>query len=128
MKKGNIIALLAFLVAVVLVFTLKTQQTRAIQSWVLGVLSPFIRGGAQAEQQVREVMAGTPDPVALQEENERLRQEVEKLRIIAVEMLRGPDHMAMRRVKGARPWKRRRGARRGRGPAAAPPSGRGWSR
>lgn len=83
MKKGNIIALLIFLVAVVLVFTLKTQQTRAIQTWVLGVLSPFIRGGAQAEQQVREVMAGTPDPVALQEENERLRHEVEKLRIIA---------------------------------------------
>jgi rod shape-determining protein MreC len=83
MKKGNLIALLVFLAAVVMVFTLKTPQTRAVQTWVLGVLSPFIRGGAQAEQQAKAAMAGAPDVAALQSENERLKQEVEKLRIIA---------------------------------------------
>ncbi len=83
MKKGNFIALLLFLGAVVMVFTLKTPQTRAVQTWVFAVLSPFIRGGAEAEQQAKEVMAGPLDVTALQGENERLRQEVEKLRIVA---------------------------------------------
>jgi rod shape-determining protein MreC len=81
MKKGNLIALLLFVAAVVMVFTLKTPQTRAVQTWVLGVLSPFIRGGAEAEQQAAKVMAGPLDVTALQNENERLKQEVEKLRI-----------------------------------------------
>lgn len=83
MKKGNIIALLAFLVAVVLIFTLKTDTTRAIQSWVLGVLSPFIRGADAAEQGVKEAMAGPVDVGRLQQENENLQQEVARLRIIA---------------------------------------------
>ena len=83
MKKGNIIALLIFLVAVVLVFTLKTPQTRAVQTWVLGVLSPFIRGADKAEQQAKEVMAGPQDATTLLNENERLKQEVERLRIVA---------------------------------------------
>lgn len=83
MKNVNIIALLLFLAAVVAVFTLKTPQTRAVQTWVFGVLSPFIRGGAEAEEQAKEVMAGPLDVAAVQGENERLRQEVEKLRIVA---------------------------------------------
>src|SRR5215212_5765167 len=83
MKKGNIIALLLFLAAVVTVFTLKTPQTRAVQTWVLGVLSPFIRGGAEAERQAKAVTAGPQDVTALQSASERLQKEVEKLRIIA---------------------------------------------
>src|SRR6187401_1564816 len=83
MKKGNLIALLVFLAAVVMVFTLKTPQTRAVQTWVLGVLSPFIRGGAEAERQVKQVTAAPVDAGTMTVENERLKHEVEKLRIVA---------------------------------------------
>src|SRR4051812_42045088 len=83
MKKGNLIALVLFLAAVVMVFTLKIPQTRAIQTWVMGVLSPFVRGSAEAERQVKAVTAGPQDAAALQAANERLEKEVEKLRIIA---------------------------------------------
>lgn len=83
MNKLNVAALLLFLAAVVAVFTLKTPQTRAIQTWVMGALSPFIRGGAQIEQQVKEVTASPRDVAALEEENRKLRQEVDKLSITA---------------------------------------------
>lgn len=83
MNKLNVAALLLFLAAVVAVFTLKTPQTRAIQTWVMGVLSPFIRGGAQIEQQVQQVTASPRDVAALEDENRRLQQEVDKLSITA---------------------------------------------
>jgi rod shape-determining protein MreC len=83
MKKGNIVALLIFLVAVVMIFTLKTPQTRAIQTWVFGVLSPFIRGADQAERQVQDVIGGDTDVGTMKQENEKLKQEVVWLRIIA---------------------------------------------
>ena len=83
MNKLNVAALLLFLAAVVAVFTLKTPQTRAIQTWVMGVLSPFIRGGAQVEQQVQQVTASPRDVAALEDENRRLQQEVDNLSITA---------------------------------------------
>jgi rod shape-determining protein MreC len=83
MNKLNVAALLLFLSAVVAVFTLKTPQTRAIQTWVMGVLSPFIRGGAQVEQQVKEITASPRDVAAIEAENRRLQQEVDKLSITA---------------------------------------------
>jgi rod shape-determining protein MreC len=83
MKKGNIIALLLFLAAVVGVFTLKTPQTRAVQTKVLEVLSPFIRAGATVDEQANAVVSGPVDVPAMQAENEKLRQEVERLRIVA---------------------------------------------
>lgn len=82
MNKLNVVALLLFLTAVVAVFTLKTPQTRAVQSWVMGVLSPFIRGGAQAEQQVKEVFTSPRDLATLEQENHRLQQEVDRLSIM----------------------------------------------
>ena len=55
------------------------------------------------------------------------RHRLPKLRIIAVERFRGPDHMAMRMVTAdAGPLRRARRARR-RVSAGAPPSGRGKS-
>ncbi|HSI63534.1 MAG TPA: rod shape-determining protein MreC [Candidatus Saccharimonadia bacterium] len=83
MNKLNVAALLLFLSAVVAVFTLKTPQTRAIQTWVMGALSPFIRGGAEVEQQVKEVTASPRDVAAIEAENRKLQQEVDKLSITA---------------------------------------------
>jgi len=83
MKKGNIFALLLFLGAVVLVFTLKTPQTRAIQTSVMNVLSPFIRGSALVEEQYNSATKTPTDPAELQREYNSLRQENEGLRIIA---------------------------------------------
>ncbi len=83
MKKGNVIALMFFLAAVVAVFTLKTPQTRAVQTRVLELLSPFIRAGAKVDEEAKAVMSGPADVPAIQAENERLTQEVERLRIVA---------------------------------------------
>jgi rod shape-determining protein MreC len=83
MKKGNIFALLLFLGAVAAVFTLKTPQTRAIQTNVLTFLSPFIRGSALAEEQFKSATNTPIDPAQLQREYNNLRQEAEGLRIIA---------------------------------------------
>jgi len=83
MKKINVIALLLFLVAVVAVFTLKTEKTREIQTWVMSALSPFIRASAHAERQVRNTVRTSADPAEVQRENDRLSVEVEKLRIMA---------------------------------------------
>ncbi|TLD71900.1 rod shape-determining protein MreC [Phragmitibacter flavus] len=83
MKKGNIIALLLFLAAVAAVFTLKTPQTRAIQTSVMNFLSPFIRGSALAEEQFKSATNTPSDPAQLQREYNNLRQEAEGLRIIA---------------------------------------------
>ncbi len=82
MNKFNVIALLLFLTAVVALFTLKTPQTRAVQTWTMNLLSPFIRGGAQAEQQVKEVLASPRDLASLEQENHRLQQEVDRLSIM----------------------------------------------
>lgn len=83
MRLRNIVALVLFIAAVIAVFTLKTPQTRAVQTWVMAALSPFIRAGAEAEQQVQEITAGPLDVTALQRENERLQQEVGRLHIVA---------------------------------------------
>lgn len=83
MKKGNIIALILFLAAVVGVFTLKTPQTRALQTSVMGALSPFMRGSAVAEEQVKELTSTPMDPAILEKEYHSLRQETEGLRIVA---------------------------------------------
>lgn len=83
MKKGNIIALLLFLGAVAAVFTLKTPQTRAIQTGVMNFLSPFIRGSAIAEEKFKSATKTPIDPAQLQYEYNNLRQEAEGLRIYA---------------------------------------------
>jgi len=83
MKTGNIIALLLFLGAAVAVFTLNTEKTRGIQTWVMNALSPLIRASAHAEGQVKDVMSAPVNGEVLMKENARLQQEVEKLRIIA---------------------------------------------
>jgi rod shape-determining protein MreC len=83
MKKTNVIALLLFVAALVVVFTLKIPATRAIQTKVMQLLSPFIRAGAATESEVKRAVEMPLDAGALQRENERLQQEVDRLRIIA---------------------------------------------
>lgn len=85
MKKFNIIALLLFLAAVVAVFTSGTEQSRSVQNWVMNVLSPFIRAGAHAEKQVRDSVRSPADSTELLRQNNKLRVEVERLRILAQE-------------------------------------------
>ena len=83
MNKLNLAALALFIAAVVAVFTLNTPQTRAFQSSVLQVLSPFVRAGAQTEEKVKETMGSPKDVAAIERENEMLRQENDKLSITA---------------------------------------------
>jgi len=83
MKKLNIIALLCFLGAVAWVVLLDTPTTRLIQDRVMKVLSPFIRAGAETEKNIKNVVQEPVDIAGLQRDNERLQQEVQRLRIIA---------------------------------------------
>tara|TARA_R110002049_G_scaffold48245_4_gene139107 strand:- start:88 stop:903 length:816 start_codon:yes stop_codon:yes gene_type:complete len=83
MKKLNIIALLLFLVAVVAVFTLNTPTTRSIQSQVMAVLAPFIHSSAAIDQAMDSAVAPALDPQELKRDNERLRIEVERLKIVS---------------------------------------------
>lgn len=83
MKKLNILALLAFVAAVVSVFTLDTPTTRSIQGRVMAALAPFIHAGASAGDGVAELVGGAGDPRELKRENERLQVEVDRLRIIS---------------------------------------------
>jgi rod shape-determining protein MreC len=83
MKTGNIIALLLFLAAAVAVFTMKTESTRAVQTWVMNALSPLIRASADAEEQIKGVVNTSVNVDDVVRENTRIQQEVEKLRIIA---------------------------------------------
>jgi rod shape-determining protein MreC len=83
MKKLNILALLLFIAAVVSVFTLDTSVTRDIQSRTMTVLSPFIHSSAALEQGVTGASVPAEDIHELARENERLRIEVERLRIIS---------------------------------------------
>lgn len=83
MKRTNVIALLLFVAAVVAVFLLDMPSTRAFQTWVMNLLSPFIRAGAVTEKEVRRAVESPLDPAALRRDNERLQQEVERLRIFA---------------------------------------------
>jgi rod shape-determining protein MreC len=83
MKKTNVIALLLFAVAVVVVFLLDIPATRSIQTGVMQILSPFIRAGAVTESEVKRAVESPFDAASLRRDNERLQQEVERLRIIA---------------------------------------------
>lgn len=88
MKKINVIALLLFLVAVVAVFFLiDSPATRAIQTRVMNILSPFIRAGAVTETEVKRAVETHIDPVAMRLEMERLQQENGRLAIHAKKYL-----------------------------------------
>ncbi len=82
MKKINILALLAFIAGMVSVFTLDTPTTRAIQSRAMSLLSPFIHSSAAIERAADSVMAPEINPAEVKRENEDLRVQVERLRII----------------------------------------------
>jgi rod shape-determining protein MreC len=83
MKTLNAIALMLFVAAAVaVIFFLDTPTTRAIQSKVMGVFSPFIHASATVEDQTVKALVTDIDPKELQADNERLRLEVQKLNII----------------------------------------------
>ena len=83
MKKLNLLALILFIAGAVAVFTLNTPTTRNIQQKALDVFSPFIHSSAGVEGLVESATGPTLDPREIQERNDQLRMEVQRLRIIA---------------------------------------------
>jgi len=82
MKKLNILALLVFVAGLVAVFTFDTATTRQIQARVMSLLSPFIHSSAAMEQAATDAVAPQVNPAELKRENDELRVQVERLRII----------------------------------------------
>lgn len=81
MKTLNIVTLLLFIAVSVAVLTLDTPTTRAIQVKVLGIFSPFVHASAAVERSTGQVLEPQLNPRELKRENDRLRQEVQTLRI-----------------------------------------------
>lgn len=83
MKKLNLLALLMFLGATAAVLTLNTAAKRAVQERVMSVLAPFIHASGAMDEMVEKSVAAPADPRQLQKENEDLRVEVQRLKIIS---------------------------------------------
>ena len=82
MKRLNVPFLLLFVAALVgIFFFLPSEKVRSFQNAVMQFLSPFIRGGAVTETEVKRAVDGPVDVAALRRDNERLLQEVERLRV-----------------------------------------------
>lgn len=82
MKKLNIIALLVFVAGLVSVFTFDTATTRQIQARVMSFLSPFIHSSAAIERAAESATAPPINPAEVRAQNDDLRVQVERLRII----------------------------------------------
>lgn len=82
MKKLNILALLVFVAGLVAVFTFDTATTRQIQARVMSLLSPFIHSSAAMEQAAEQAVAPQVNPSELKRENDELRVQGERGRII----------------------------------------------
>ncbi len=82
MKTLNVIALLLFLAATGAVLTLKTPATSAVQARVMALFSPFIHASATMQSSTTKAIAPEINPKELQRDNERLRLEVQNLRIV----------------------------------------------
>jgi rod shape-determining protein MreC len=82
MKTLNIVTLLLFLAVTVAVLTLDTPTTRAIQAKVLGAFSPFVNASAAVEKSTGQVLEPQLNPRELKRENDRLRLEVQTLRVL----------------------------------------------
>lgn len=84
MKKLNLLALLIFLGFLVWVFMFDTPTTQAIQSKILGIFSPFIKGGGAVAEAVGGEEQQSPEELAAL--NVQLRREIGELRIRTQEM------------------------------------------
>ena len=82
MKKLNILALLIFVAGLVSVFTFDTATTRQIQARVMSLLSPFIHSSAAMEQAADAAVAPQINAAEVKRDNDDLRVQVERLRII----------------------------------------------
>jgi rod shape-determining protein MreC len=92
MKRFNIVALVAFFVALVLLFAMGPRNTRRMQSTLLGMVAPFLKTGSSLEKRYRDFREGLKSLDELQRENaeliverKRLRTENETLRIFEQE-------------------------------------------
>jgi rod shape-determining protein MreC len=80
MKKSSIIALVAFVVTVGLLFTITPGMTKTIQSRMLDVISPFLRTGSLMQKRLTAMKEGLKKLDELQEENQRLSVQVKELK------------------------------------------------
>jgi rod shape-determining protein MreC len=89
MSRSNVIALIVFGSLLVWVFSFDADTTQGIQRKVLSFISPFQRAGTEIENGLSSLGEEVPqDPRALIQENERLRQEVAKLRVYRSELVK----------------------------------------
>jgi rod shape-determining protein MreC len=82
MKTLNIVTLLLFVAVTVAVMLLDTPTTRQIQARVLSIFSPFVHASAVVERSTGQVLEPSINPKELKRENDKLRLEVQTLRVL----------------------------------------------
>jgi rod shape-determining protein MreC len=84
MKKTNLLALILFAAALLGLFAwMRPATIRMAQTKVMNILSPFIKGGAITETEVKHAVEAPLDVDSLRRDNEVLQQKVERLSIFA---------------------------------------------
>jgi rod shape-determining protein MreC len=80
MKKSSIIALVAFVVALGMLFTLNPRTTKVVQSKLLDVVSPFLRTGSLMQKRLAATREGLKKLDELTVENQQLLVQVKELK------------------------------------------------
>lgn len=83
MKKLNLIALLIFIAAALAMLVMSRGKSRSLQDRLMSIFSPFIHASASVEEALAHSVDATLDPGQLQADNEQLRIEVQRLKIIS---------------------------------------------
>ena len=79
-RRANIIAVAVFLAAVVGIFVLSPRNRQRLQSGFLSIVSPFLKKGSEVDSRWKSYKAGLKKLDELEEDNQRLKVESDKLR------------------------------------------------
>ena len=93
MRRFNLIALAAFIAALVWVFTFNTPTTRAIQNRVTAIFAPFKKSGAEVQDAITGASDEKRTPEQLRAQNEKLATENAALKIYHDQLLQLQDEV-----------------------------------
>ena len=79
-RRANIIAVTVFIAAVIGIFILTPRSRQWIQGGFLSIVSPFLKKGSEYDSRWKNYRAGLKKLDELEEDNQRLKVEIDKLR------------------------------------------------
>ena len=79
-RRANIVAVCAFIASVIGIFILTPRSRQWIQGGFLSIVSPFLKKGSEYDSRWKNYKAGLKKLDELEEDNQRLKVEIDKLR------------------------------------------------